>query len=199
MSAVLKEIGFADAVLAREDEKGRLILIDGHMRAGIDPNAEVPVLVLDVDEKEAEKILATADPIAAMAETDWDALTKLTKSIKVDTDEFGAVLEDIMFDDALGLAPESVQKNVDDLNKIKAQRKKGNEGIISKTDTEKYLVIVFKSRKEREDALRKMGLPYDERYIAADTVEITVSKRKQFRGAGRPLQAAAANRAGTQG
>src|SRR5215471_992928 len=33
MQAVLAEVGYADALLAREDENGRLILIDGHLRA----------------------------------------------------------------------------------------------------------------------------------------------------------------------
>src|ERR1043165_3043504 len=61
MRAVLAEIGFAGAVLAREDESGRLVLIDGHLRAEAASGADVPVLVLDVTEAEADKILATFD------------------------------------------------------------------------------------------------------------------------------------------
>lgn len=39
----------------------------GHLRAEVTPDAEVPVMVLDIDETEADKILAT---LAAMAEAD---------------------------------------------------------------------------------------------------------------------------------
>src|SRR5262249_47860998 len=68
MRTVLKEIGYADALLAREGENGKLILIDGHLRADIADDDVVPVLVLDVTEAEADKILATLDPLAGMAE-----------------------------------------------------------------------------------------------------------------------------------
>jgi hypothetical protein len=46
------------------------MLIDGHRRAETTPTTKVPVLVLDVTEAEAGKILLTIDPISAMAEAD---------------------------------------------------------------------------------------------------------------------------------
>ena len=67
MSGVLAEIGYADALLARELDDGSLELIDGHLRAEITPDDEVPVLVLDVTAAEAAKLLATLDPLAALA------------------------------------------------------------------------------------------------------------------------------------
>jgi site-specific DNA-methyltransferase (adenine-specific) len=45
---VMTEIGFADALLARELEDGSLELIDGELRAGIADDQVVPVIVLDV-------------------------------------------------------------------------------------------------------------------------------------------------------
>jgi hypothetical protein len=77
LTGVLKEIGWADAVLARETDNGTLELVDGHLRAGLEPDAEVPVLVLDVDEGEAEKLLLSIDPIASMASANGDALREL--------------------------------------------------------------------------------------------------------------------------
>ena len=76
LSGVLREIGYAGALLARETPDG-LRLIDGHLRASMDPDQVVPVLVLDLSEAEAGKLLATLDPLAAMATTDQDALMAL--------------------------------------------------------------------------------------------------------------------------
>lgn len=83
LQGVLNEIGYVDALLCRETKAG-LEIIDGHLRAEITPDAEVPVLILDVDESEADKILATFDPIAAMAEADKDKLDELLKSLTVE-------------------------------------------------------------------------------------------------------------------
>src|SRR5688500_4078906 len=70
LRGILAEAGYADALLARELPDGGLMLIDGHLRAEVTPEAVVPVSVLDVDETEADKILATLDPLAKMAEAD---------------------------------------------------------------------------------------------------------------------------------
>ena len=102
MEAVLAEIGYADALLAREDERGVLHLIDGHLRAGVTPDTEVPVLVLDVDEAEADKILVTLDPLAGMAEMDAAALGELVSGIAFDVPEFGELLHSL--DPASGYA-----------------------------------------------------------------------------------------------
>ena len=63
MRGILAEVGYADALLARELPDGRLEIIDGHLRAETTPDALVPVLVLDVNEAEASKILLTHDPL----------------------------------------------------------------------------------------------------------------------------------------
>ena len=47
LEAILAEVGFAGAGLARELEDGSLELIDGHMRAELDLDQEMPVLILD--------------------------------------------------------------------------------------------------------------------------------------------------------
>ena len=83
LRGVLADVGFADAVLARHTENG-LMLIDGHLRAEVAPDAEVPVLVLDVDEAEADKILATHDPLGGMAVTDAEKLGDLLREMEFD-------------------------------------------------------------------------------------------------------------------
>jgi ParB-like chromosome segregation protein Spo0J len=61
LRGLLTEIGYADALIARELPDGQLQLIDGHLRAEVTPDTEVPVLVVDVTEEEADKILLTLD------------------------------------------------------------------------------------------------------------------------------------------
>jgi DNA modification methylase len=84
LRGLLSEIGYADALLARELPDGRLQLVDGHLRAETTPSAMVPVLILDVSEEEAEKILLTLDPLAAMAESDSERLQALLNNVRTD-------------------------------------------------------------------------------------------------------------------
>jgi site-specific DNA-methyltransferase (adenine-specific)/site-specific DNA-methyltransferase (cytosine-N4-specific) len=77
----LTEIGYADAVLARELPDGSLVLIDGHLRRDLDPDQILPALVLDVDEAEAKKLMLTLDPLAAMATANVEALSALLREV----------------------------------------------------------------------------------------------------------------------
>ena len=81
LRALLTEVGYADALIAREDPQGRLVLIDGHLRRSLDARFEVPVLVVDLDQEEADKVLASLDPLAALAEPDPGALAELLASV----------------------------------------------------------------------------------------------------------------------
>ena len=85
LSQLLSEVGYADALLAYETPEG-LRLIDGHLRAETTPDQEVPVLVLDVTEQEANKLLLTLDPLAGLAETDAGLLGELLKSTETTGD-----------------------------------------------------------------------------------------------------------------
>jgi len=71
MRGLLADIGYAGALLARELADGSLELLDGHLRAATTPQAIVPVLVVDVTDEEAAKILATHDAITPMAVPDF--------------------------------------------------------------------------------------------------------------------------------
>jgi DNA modification methylase len=98
LRGLLAELGYCDAMIARELPDGRLQLIDGHLRCETTPDMEVPVLVLDVTEAEADKLLLTLDPLASLATANRDALTLLLAS--VDTDS--AAVQDMLADLAAG-------------------------------------------------------------------------------------------------
>jgi hypothetical protein len=94
LRGVLAEIGMADAVLARELPDGSLMLIDGHLRAETAADAPVPVLVLDVNEAEADKILATLDPLSAMANSDAVKLDELLRNVDTGSEALQQMLAD---------------------------------------------------------------------------------------------------------
>jgi DNA modification methylase len=81
LRGILAEVGYADALLARELPDGSLMLVDGHLRAETTPEQEVPVLILDIDEAEADKLLLSLDPLAALAETNAQALDALLREV----------------------------------------------------------------------------------------------------------------------
>jgi hypothetical protein len=95
LRGVLREIGYADALLARELPDGSLELIDGHARRSLDPDQVVPVLVTDLDEHEAAKLLLTLDPLSAMAEADDQALERLLQEVNTDDPALQAMLDEL--------------------------------------------------------------------------------------------------------
>ena len=95
LRGVLAEVGYADALLARELDDGSLELVDGHLRAETTPDSVVPVLVLDVTAEEADKILLTLDPLAALAGTDHDRLTNLLASTHFANPQLEQLLESL--------------------------------------------------------------------------------------------------------
>jgi len=93
LHGVLAEIGYADALLARPLADGTLELLDGHLRAETTPDMEVPVLVVDLDDAEAAKLLAVHDPLAAMARADQEMLVQLLADVETDSEALGRLLD----------------------------------------------------------------------------------------------------------
>ncbi len=96
LRGVLAEIGYAGALLARELPDGSLQLIDGHLRAETTPDADVPVLVLDLDEQEAAKLLALHDPLAGMAEANDEVLAELLAHVETESDAVQSLLDQML-------------------------------------------------------------------------------------------------------
>jgi hypothetical protein len=83
LEGLLEQVGFVGALVAREVD-GQLELIDGHLRADVAADAEVPVLVVDLTDSEAATVPATFDPLGEMALIDEAALGALLGEVKVD-------------------------------------------------------------------------------------------------------------------
>jgi len=95
LRAILSEVGFADAILARELPGGTLEILDGHLRQSMDPDLVVPVLILDLDDEESAKLLLSLDPLAAMAGIDPEPLRALLATVETGNEALRMLLADL--------------------------------------------------------------------------------------------------------
>lgn len=108
LRGVLAEVGYVDALLAREKQDGALELLDGHLRAETTPDTEVPVLIVDLSDEEADKVLATFDPLSAMAEADSAALDSLLREVSTSSEAVAKMLADLAKDAGCEWAKQTV-------------------------------------------------------------------------------------------
>jgi hypothetical protein len=96
LRGVLEQVGIAAALVAYHSERngGRLTLIDGHLRKQ-DHDLDWPTLILDVTDEEADFLLATHDPLAALAEYDKDKLDALLQEVKSPNSAVQQMLADL--------------------------------------------------------------------------------------------------------
>lgn len=82
ISKALRGVGWVDHVMVNE-RTGRMI--DGHARLAEaladGPGAEVPVVWVDLDEREELEVLATFDPIGELAGKDGEVLARLLEEL----------------------------------------------------------------------------------------------------------------------
>lgn len=105
LSGVLSEVGWAGACLFNERTNR---MIDGHARkkiAKLRGDALVPVLVGSWDEQQEAKILATLDPLGALAEADEQNLKSLLAEVSSDNDAVTELLRTIADQNGLDFTP----------------------------------------------------------------------------------------------
>jgi Asp-tRNA(Asn)/Glu-tRNA(Gln) amidotransferase A subunit family amidase len=90
-------------------------LLDGHLRAGMDPEAELPAVIVDLDDDESAKLLATFDPLGDLARPDPEALGKLIQGLQLsDFADLRKLHSDIA---------DAMQRVVADIEKLPAEEK----------------------------------------------------------------------------
>ena len=118
MRGILAEIGYADSLIARELPDGSLMLIDGHLRAETTPDEIVPVQIVDLTEAEADKLLLSLDPLAAMAESNAAAMQQLCD----DAETNNAALQ-AMWDEMQANAPDFEPVGIDQQSRLDEKAK----------------------------------------------------------------------------
>ncbi len=121
LAGVLREIGYADALLARRLPDGKLQLIDGHLRAELTPEQTVPVLVLDLDEAEADKLLALLDPLAALAGQDHERLHQLLQNVETQDEAVAEMLQQLSAQEPSTIPTEEKEVHVPELYQVLVQ------------------------------------------------------------------------------
>lgn len=84
LEQLLDKVGSVDVLRTFVLPDGRLCLFDGHLRADIRADEEVRVLVTDLTQEEADLVLATFDPVSAMAGADIDVLKGLLDDVRLE-------------------------------------------------------------------------------------------------------------------
>lgn len=104
LRGVLDQVGLVQNVIVNE-RTGRLI--DGHLRvleALKSGQPLMPVTLVDLDEDEERLILATLDPLSALAGTDAGQLAALLEDLSTDSPAVAAMLDDLA--QQAGIVPE---------------------------------------------------------------------------------------------
>lgn len=101
LRSVFAEVGVVSESLAVRTRRG-VMLLDGHLRAGLNPDQDLPVAILDLNPSEQRKILGTFDVITTMAERDDPKFREVLSGMASDarTDDFRRTL--VQFEAALG-------------------------------------------------------------------------------------------------
>lgn len=95
LGAVVRDVGIVQSVIVNRRTNR---IIDGHLRVSMavkDKASHIPVVYVDLDESEESVILATLDPIGAMAGKSSDLLSKLVEQVTTSDDDVRRLIAEI--------------------------------------------------------------------------------------------------------
>ena len=107
LAGVLDQVGWVQDVIVNQ-RTGHVV--DGHLRVSLAisrEEASVPVVYVDLDEHEERLILATLDPLAAMAATDSTKLDELLREVSTGDAALQAMLDGLA--QSAGIVPGDVE------------------------------------------------------------------------------------------
>ena len=119
LKGVLEEVGWVQQVIVNKRTGN---LIDGHLRcqlAAREGATTIPVVYVDVSEEEEALVLATLDPIGAMAATDKQKLDELFADIQSENENVRKMMDDIAAKEKLAYGESG---NVEQARKTLAER-----------------------------------------------------------------------------
>jgi hypothetical protein len=161
------DVGWAGACLYNERTKR---LIDGHARKTVaDPKTPVPVLVGDWSEEAEKKILATLDPVGAMAQGDAEAYAALVQSVQAES----LWVRDLIHNTQAGLVAagdDGDEEPAPEQSSVLAQME------CQPFEHHDYIMLLFRNEQDFQQACERLGI---------QRVQITYPGGKQKIGLGR--------------
>jgi hypothetical protein len=156
LKGILADVGIADAVKGFELPDGRVMLIDGHARAEVMPDQEIPVLMLDVTEEEAKKLLAVFDPVGDLAGANAGKLGELLAGVESGNAAVQALLDSLASQHGIGAEGEG-----------EGDGGGGAEPAAAEAVPEKFQVLVILDDERKQAALleRLAGEGYEVRSL----------------------------------
>ncbi len=152
LQELLEKIGIAGVCTAYYSERngGKLTLIDGHMRKD-EVQADLPTVILDVNDEEADLLLLTLDPMREMAESANAQLQALLVVARQET----PALEDMLAGLEKQLA-ESVEEAKAEEEPTLTEGPPEME--LQPFEHYDYIVVLFKSIFDFQAAAEKLGI-----------------------------------------
>lgn len=95
LAGLLDQVGWVQDVIVNQ-RTGHVV--DGHLRVALAigrQEAAIPVVYVDLSEHEEQVVLASLDPLGAMAATDTEMLRGLLDDVAIDSDDLRAALEQL--------------------------------------------------------------------------------------------------------
>lgn len=122
VAGALVEIGWVADVVVNA-RTGRIV--DGHLRVELAASRgepTVPVTYVDLDDAEERLVLATLDPLAAMAETDAEQLRALLTDVATEDEALAALLATLAMDAGM-TSPEFGPVGIDEQGRLDEKAK----------------------------------------------------------------------------
>lgn len=173
IKASLRSFGQVKPVVVRR-ETGVVVCGNGTLAAALELGwTHLAVNSVSLTESQAAALSIADNRAAELAQWDQSLLDATLAGMTVDDADLQAMLDGLKtVEISFPEAPASVQENVAQMKQMKSDRRSGNEAVQNKNDIEKYLIVVFGSREEKEAELARLGLSHDERYVSGLLFEI---------------------------
>jgi ParB-like chromosome segregation protein Spo0J len=122
LEGLLDEVGWVQRIIVNR-RTGHVV--DGHLRVQVAQRRgepAVPVLYVDLSEEEERLVLASLDPIGAMAGTDRDMLSQVLASVEAPEGELQRMLASLAVDAGV-IAPDFSAAGLEDQGKLDERTK----------------------------------------------------------------------------
>ena len=139
---------------------------------------QIDVLAVALAEKDELAMLAFLNNPSAQGDFDTDLLAALNLDFGVDFADMGFSKTDVdylfdgdaRFSELFAEDPPDLEKTKGKLDEIKAHRKESTEKMQEGQSGDFYFVVVCRDQAEKDEAMKRIGVPNYERFISADAV-----------------------------